>query len=246
MEESKRGWTGEPEPAFQPVFILFSVAVIMIVMWYYGRVPFFNRALRHLVPPSDYSPVYSFIYFSLSSVLLRLLLPVLFIKAVLRGRLRDFGYSFRGSYDLWYVYLGLVLFTLPVVIWAGSLESFQGKYPLIGSAIVEGALPLNLFIAYQVVYFLVFLSGESFWRGYIIFGLKPYLGWYSIPVMVIPYAMSHFGKPFPEAMGAIVAGTVLGFLALRHGNFWLGVLAHYAVALTMDITAVIYRGIDLI
>jgi membrane protease YdiL (CAAX protease family) len=93
---------------------------------------------------------------------------------------------------------------------------------------------------------ILFASGEAFWRGYIIFGLRPAFGLYAIPIMIIPYSMSHFGKPFPEAMGSIVAGGVLGYLALRHGNFWLGVLAHYAVALIMDLTAIFYRGISLV
>jgi membrane protease YdiL (CAAX protease family) len=232
-----------PSESFQAAFILLSVAVIMVVFWYLGREPFFNRHLRPLVPPTAYAPVYSFFYFSAASLLLRGLLPVLFIRRVFRKPLRQLGYGFKGSWELWYVYLILVAVILPVVIWAGRFATFQQTYPLCRYAIQEGRLPLELFLVYQAAYLLVFVSGESFWRGYIVFGLRPLMGQHAILVMTIPYAMSHFGKPFPEAMGAILVGIVLGYMALRHGNFWLGVLAHYSVALTMDLTAIAYRGI---
>jgi hypothetical protein len=39
---------------------------------------------------------------------------------------------------------------------------------------------------------------------------------------------------------------VLGTLALRHRSFWLGVAAHYGVALTMDLSAMVRQGIKLV
>jgi membrane protease YdiL (CAAX protease family) len=64
--------------------------------------------------------------------------------------------------------------------------------------------------------------------------------------MIIPYVTAHFGKPLPETLGAIVTGLVLGTLALRHRSFWLGVAAHYGVALTMDLSAMVRQGIKLV
>jgi membrane protease YdiL (CAAX protease family) len=55
-----------------------------------------------------------------------------------------------------------------------------------------------------------------------------------VPVMVIPYVMIHFGKPMPETFAAIVAGTLLGYLALRSRSFLWGALLHWSVAITMD------------
>ena len=74
----------------------------------------------------------------------------------------------------------------------------------------------------ELFYGLLFVSGESFWRGYVIFGLREKYGYSGVPIMIVPYVMSHYGKPFFETMGAIIAGGVLGCLALRHNNFWLG------------------------
>jgi hypothetical protein len=43
-------------------------------------------------------------------------------------------------------------------------------------------------------------------------------------------------------MGAIVAGCVLGFLALRHRSIWWGVALHYAIALSMDLLSIFNNG----
>lgn len=51
------------------------------------------------------------------------------------------------------------------------------------------------------------------------------------------YKAREYHKPLPEAMGAIVAGVVLGWLALRTRSIWGGVLLHVAVALSMDALA---------
>jgi hypothetical protein len=238
----------EPVPSLRslqarPLGLLYSVAVVMLVFWYFGRVPFYQDHLSGLLPATRFTPIYSFLYFATSSVVLRLVVPILLILLVFRRPLREFGFSFRGTFEVWWVYLALFLAVVPVVWLVGHTAAFQAKYPLCREMIREGAVPLWLFLTYQGLYLLVFVSGEAFWRGYMVFGLKPYLGLYSIPVMVIPYAMGHFGKPWPEAFGAIATGTVLGYLALRHGNFWLGVATHWGVALVMDLTAIHFRGV---
>ena len=72
--------------------------------------------------------------------------------------------------------------------------------------------------------------------------LKYRYGWKSILFMVVPYCMIHFPKPALEALAAIIAGTVLGILALRTRNIWGGVLIHVAVAVWMDMASLIQRG----
>jgi membrane protease YdiL (CAAX protease family) len=55
--------------------------------------------------------------------------------------------------------------------------------------------------------------------------------------MIVPYCMIHFQKPMAETFGAIIAGLVLGTLAMRTRSIWGGVAIHAAVALTMDVLA---------
>lgn len=226
------------------VVVLLSVPVLMTVFWYFGREPFFrDHQLATYLPRTALSPLYPFMYFALCSVVLRLLVPLAIVKLGFRRPLGEFGYSFRGTFELWWVYLALFLAVLPVVWFAGHLGAFQDKYPLGKQLIQGGVMPLGLFLIYQAFYGLVFVSGEAFWRGYLVFGLRPALGLYAIPVMIIPYVMGHFGKPWPETLGAVLTGGVLGYLALRHGNFWLGVLTHWGVAIAMDLIALHFRGV---
>jgi uncharacterized protein len=49
--------------------------------------------------------------------------------------------------------------------------------------------------------------------------------------------MIHFHKPFPEAIGSIIGGFVLCWLALKTRSIWGGVFLHVAVALTLDVLA---------
>ena len=72
-----------------------------------------------------------------------------------------------------------------------------------------------------------------------LFTMARYMGAYAIFVMVIPYAMVHFGKPFAETIGSIIAGTALGTLALRTRSIFGGVLIHIAIAWSMDILAIV-------
>ena len=55
--------------------------------------------------------------------------------------------------------------------------------------------------------------------------------------MAVPYCMIHYGKPYLEACGAMVAGVVLGSLSMKTRSIYPGFLVHVTVAILMDILA---------
>jgi membrane protease YdiL (CAAX protease family) len=232
------------KPDSQTIFIFVSALILLNVFWYFGRSNYFNENLTNLFEAGDYSRLYPFFYFALSAFFYRTVIPVFLIYLVLKKRPRDFGYRFFGTFELWYVYLILFLLVIPVVYLAGYGRSFQDTYPMSAGIIVAGHVTWTKFLVYQLFYGLIFISGESFWRGYILFGLERKLGYSAIFVMLFPYVMSHYGKPFPETIGAILTGTVLGYLALRHRSFWLGVITHWSVAIWMDLVAMHFKGAE--
>lgn len=229
------------------VVAIASLAIIA-VLWWFGRGGFYGRNLHAYLPRTDFTPLYSFFYFSICCVVLRLGLPLLMMRlGILKGGPRDYGFRLKGASQLWKVYLGLTLVVCVVVIlYASKQPAFLAKYPLCRAMITGDRILLWHFLLYQLAYFMVFVSGESFWRGTIAFGLEKDLGYLALVFMIIPYVTAHFGKPLPETLGAIGTGLVLGGLALKHRSFWLGVAAHYGVALTMDISAILRQGIRLI
>jgi len=64
-----------------------------------------------------------------------------------------------------------------------------------------------------------------------------------LPWMVMMYSIGHYAKPILEVNGSIIAGFVLGYLALRHRSFFLGAVLHWSIALTMDLAVLYQRGV---
>ena len=92
-------------------------------------------------------------------------------------------------------------------------------------------------LLWELLYAAQFLSLEFFFRGFLLQGLRKALGANAIFVMIVPDCMIHSGTPRPETFGAIIAGLILGTLAMRTRSIWGGVLIHVGVATTMDILA---------
>ena len=93
----------------------------------------------------------------------------------------------------------------------------------------------------KAIYFAQFFALELFFRGLWLGALRPSLGSGAIFSMCVPYCMIHFGKPYLEVNGAIVAGIVLGSLSMRTKSIYAGFLVHVTVALSMDLLALSHR-----
>ncbi|MEY2933072.1 MAG: hypothetical protein RL033_3821, partial [Pseudomonadota bacterium] len=83
---------------------------------------------------------------------------------------------------------------------------------------------------------------EFFFRGFLLEAFRKTMGSTAIFAMAVPYCMIHYGKPYLEAHGAIVAGVVLGSLALRTRSIYGGFLLHISVAAGMDLLSLYKRG----
>ena len=59
----------------------------------------------------------------------------------------------------------------------------------------------------------------------------------AVLLSTLPFVVIHFGKPELESMGALLAGLILCFIALRGKSIWPGVLLHWLVATTLDFFA---------
>jgi len=136
------------------------------------------------------------------------------------------------------LYVGMFLVMLPVVVAASYTTTFQHAYPFHPYA---GKSWFD-FLTWEAAYAVQFITLEFFFRGFLLFSLRPAFGSNAIFVMMVPYCMIHFQKPLPETLGAIGAGIILGTLALRTRSIWLGAGLHIAVAWTMDVLALLHRG----
>ena len=108
--------------------------------------------------------------------------PALFVKLVLRHRLRDYGVKLRGATNCWWAYLGMYLVILPFVLWMATEPSFQHTYPFFKPSDVGfGALHENgtptlvywkRFWVWEAFYALQFVSLEFFFRGFMLHGTR--------------------------------------------------------------------------
>ncbi len=186
----------------------------------------------------DYGRLSRLAYWSITTFIGYMVIPILFLKLVLRKNLRDYGLSIKGALSHWWIYVGLYLVVLPAVYMVSFTASFQKTYPFYEHA----SRSLFDFFAWQALYAMQFMALEFFYRGFLIHGLKHRFGLYAVLIPMIPYCMIHFGKPLPETLGAILAGIALGVLSLHTRTIWLGVLIHISVAVTMDIFSLMNQG----
>lgn len=165
-------------------------------------------------------------------------LPALYLRFVMKKRLRDMGLNFDGFLSHLWVYVLMFAVVLPLVWYVSRDPGFQMQYPFYRYAAED---PDGFWI-WELGYAAQFFSLEFFFRGFMVHGFKDRFGAYAVLVMMIPYVMIHFGKPMPETFGAIIAGLVLGVLSLRTGSIILGFLIHVSVALSMDLVSVWRQG----
>jgi membrane protease YdiL (CAAX protease family) len=197
-------------------------------------------SLRAALTTSPNARINGRVFWAAARLVGYVVIPLLVIRFVLRDRLADYGVRIRGTLKYWKIYALLLAIILPIAVLASYSAAFQAKYPFYKMAQGEPLWPW--FWAWEVLYALQFASLEFFFRGFMLHGLAPRFGYVAVFMMILPYMMIHFTKPMPEAIGSIVAGFVLGTLALKSGSIWWGALAHVTVAVTMDLLSLWHRG----
>lgn len=168
------------------------------------------------------------------------LLPVLLIRGLWRERLADYGIGLGQTRAHC---LGYVLLASPILLFV-FLVSFRGDFSTHYPFYRLASRSWFDLIAWELIYISQFVFLEFFFRGFLLNSLRPAFGANAIAVMCIPYLMIHFPKLWLEATGAIFFGLFLGVLALRSRSIWGGVAVHVAIALSMDIAALLQtRGL---
>ena len=214
---------------------LVLAAALLIVKRYYGRTKGFRLIFGGMVNDWPFPEMWPYLYGVFSSLILHFLIPSLFIYFIFHERIQDHGFRLKGIGRYKWLYLVMFLVVLPLVLMASRSPDFVRKYPLYPKA----GNSWTEFLVWESAYGLYFVALEFFFRGFMLFTMARYMGAYAIFVMAAPYAMIHFGKPFAETLGSVIAGAALGTLALRTRSIFGGVLIHVTIAWAMDISAIV-------
>lgn len=232
------------------VFALVYAAVGLTCISYLKDPAYFAAFARHTrfeelgaeaVNPTN-NNLYGLLWWVAVSVTFYFVIPALFVRFVQKRKLSEVGLSFTIEAGFFKLLLQCTAIMLPLVYLMSLTSGFMNKYPFLhvydGSPYMSSTL-----LVWELVYFLQFFGLEFFFRGFLVHSLKSSLGAYSIFAMTVPYTMIHFQKPMAEAFAAIMAGIFLGWLSLRNGNIWMGLVLHCTVAFSMDILALYNKGL---
>jgi len=152
------------------------------------------------------------------SFLTLFVLPLLFLF-LMRQHPRNCGLSF-GRVRLALPLLVLILAVLTVCCrLIADMEAFKDYY---AANLRDFGDYLSLF----VTYFFCMWSWEFINRGFLLIGLKRYVGVYSVYIQLIPFVILHVGKPTFELYGSIPFGLLLGFYAYLTNSFIYCVIVH--------------------
>lgn len=168
------------------------------------------------------------------------IIPIILARAITGMSLADLGLGLGELRKHLKVYAFLWIIMMPAIVIASYGDGFQTKYPYYKLGPKESLWPN--FILWECLYTANFAALELFFRGFSIRALRPLMGYASIFLMMAPYAMIHFGKPLPEAIGSVITGFVLGTLSVKHRSIWGSVFLHVSAAVSMDWLSLWHQG----
>jgi len=239
--------TGEMD--LRPAACLCITAVVLTLQEYWGGRQLFDSVIRPWLRELDatghtwvkiarYDELYGYGWWALTRIVGYVFIPFPLWKLFFpQDSLLDMGLRVKGFMGHVWIYGLCLAFVLPAMVLVASQPDFGTYYPFYKNSSRSWAD----FLMWEAMYGLQFLALELFFRGWMLGALRKSLGSAAVFAMAVPYCMIHFGKPYLETNGAIVAGIVLGSLALRTRSIYAGFLVHITVAYSMDFLALLRR-----
>lgn len=221
------------------IFFLLLTLVFLVIEYFGWQGPFHRlmggSAFYTSLGRMDRN-LYAQLWTTVSFLIFLVLIPTLVLRLAFQKE--DYQWmlglgSLASSYKAYI--LAYVLMFLPLVLAAKS-PAFYRFYPLYRPE------SYSQWVLFELIYLPQFFAVEFFFRGPLLSYANKRLGVSALFLMVFPYALIHIHKPFTEALGSIVAGIVLGHMALKGRSIWGGVALHMLVALTMDTAALYFSG----
>ncbi len=242
---------------YRPAVLFVTTALVLTLQEYYGGRDFYGEHLKPIlrsieteqllhpgglgrfVDVKKYDELYSFAWWAFNRVFGYTAIPLLVWKICFRkDSLLDMGLRVRGFFRHAWIYGLCLAVVLPAVFVVSRSPDFANYYPFYKHA----SRSWFDLCAWEAMYFAQFFALEIFFRGFWLSNLRSSLGSGAIFAMCVPYCMIHYGKPYLEAAGAVVAGIALGSLAMRTRSIYSGFLVHVTVALSMDLLSLAQRG----
>jgi membrane protease YdiL (CAAX protease family) len=215
--------------------IFLGSAVLVALYMNYGSAAFASRALSFGVEDPD-----AVIWQFLSCLFFCGVGTVALWRGFLGRPLSDIGI---GAGDLRFTGKMLLVFlpfvVLPAVWITAHDPEIRAEYPLatgLGDSV-------SLLLLYEACYLLYYLGWEVFYRGLLVLGLEKRIGAFAaVGVSTLVSTAIHYGKPAGEVWAAVVAGVLLGWLALRTRSLIGPFVFHAAAGVGTDLLVLFQTG----
>jgi membrane protease YdiL (CAAX protease family) len=235
---------------YRPAVCLTITAIVLTMQEYYGGRSSYDVLLRpwftelkaaghDWVKLEKYDELYGYCWWVAARVIGYVIVPLGVWKLLFpTDRVLDMGLRTRGFFAHAWIYGLCLAVVIPTMLIVANQPDFGTYYPFYKNS----SRSWFDFLLWELLYGLQFLALELFFRGWMLAALRTTMGAGAIFAMAVPYCMIHYGKPYLEAHGAIVAGVVLGSLAMKTRSIYAGFLVHITVAFAMDFLALWRRA----
>lgn len=231
----------------RPFVALAMVAVILTMQEYYGNRIYWDAAVVSLVRRFDahhpwmhyskFEELYTFVWWAGSRIGGYIIPFFVWRVAFPKDSLRDLGFRTKGFFDHAWIYGLFLAFVVPAMLIVSRNPDFGAYYPFYRNS----SRSWFDFLVWEAMYYAQFFALEMFFRGFFLGSLRRSFGSGALFAMCVPYCMIHYGKPYLEACGAIVAGMALGSLSMKTKAIYQGFMVHVTVAAMMDWLALRHR-----
>lgn len=225
------------------------IAIVLTLHDYYGGRTTFEQVVKPWLREHElagwkwihldkYGNLWSYLWWAFARIAGYVLIPLPVWKLLFpKDSLLDLGLRTRGFLRHLPIYGLCLAVVVPAMYLVARQPDFGSYYPFYK----ESSRSWFDLLVWESAYFLQFFALEVFFRGFWLGTMRRSLGSGAIFAMAVPYCMIHYGKPYLEANGAIIAGIVLGSLSMRTKSIYAGFLVHITVALLMDLLALSNR-----
>ncbi len=235
---------------YRPAVSLVLLSLTLSIQEYYGGRTFYHMSIEPLLQSweaggttwlkmSLYTELYSYAWWVFARVLGYAIVPLVVWKILFRhDSILDMGLRVKGFLSHLWIYglcLLVVFFAMALLSQQKDFLSYYPFYKLSSRSWFD-------LLAWESMYCAQFFALEFYFRGFLLATLRKTMGSAAIFAIAVPYCMIHYGKPYLEANGAIIAGIVLGSLAMRTKSVYAGFLVHITVAGLMDYYALSARN----
>ena len=212
--------------------MLLSAPVLLTLYRYHGYPEYFYSYFPQFINQPDgdlYARGWQFIVF----FVLMFVVPVLYIKLVMKRPLSDFGFDLGdirwGAKWL----IAIPVLVIPLIYISSKMPDVRAEYPLAKSLLSDQSHLLVYELGYIIFYY---IAWEFFFRGFLLFGLKERFGAVNaILIQTISSCLVHIDKPEGEIIGSIFIGILFGMIALRSRSIWWVFLLHISIGVLTDL-----------